>query len=125
MKKQLFNWIEIPVANMERAKKFYSAILGDIRLTDYPMEDAEVKYSVFPGDSTYSGGALIESKYAQPSPDGVTVYLDGGEDMSDILNKVANEGGSILMPKTNMGPEVGYIGLFIDSEGNKIGLQHN
>ena len=125
MKKQLFNWIEIPVANMERAKRFYSAILGDIRLTDYPMDEPGTKYSVFPGDSNYSGGALIESKYAQPSRDGVTVYLNGGEDMSNILDKVAAGGGIILMPKTNMGPDVGYIGLFIDSEGNKIGLQHN
>jgi predicted enzyme related to lactoylglutathione lyase len=44
--------------------------------------------------------------------------------MDNILKHVEKAGGEVIMPKTNTGMEAGFVGMFIDSEGNKIGLQH-
>ena len=119
--KHLINWIEIPTNDIERAKAFYTTILG---LQFLDMEMNETKYAVFPSEDSFNTGALVQGAYYKPSPDGITVYLDGGKDMDNILKHVEGAGGEIVMPKTFTGKEAGYVGMFIDSEGNKIGLQH-
>jgi predicted enzyme related to lactoylglutathione lyase len=52
----------------------------------------------------------------------VRVYLNGGEDLGTILNRVVAAGGQVVMPKTHLRDDIGYIGMFSDSEGNVIGL---
>ena len=52
---------------------------------------------------------------------GAFVYLNGGEDLSPVLDKVEENGGQIEMPKTAIG-ENGFIAFFIDTEENKIGI---
>lgn len=120
----LINWIEIPVLDIERAKNFYSKIFGGIHLQDYPMPDQKMKYCLFPCDDKFNAGALVQSANHKPSHDGVLIYFDAGNDMDIILNRVGKEGGQVIMPKNFLGAEAGYVGMFIDSEGNKIGLQH-
>ncbi len=44
--------------------------------------------------------------------------LNGGEDLSEPLSRVENAGGKIVMPKTKINDEIGYMAMFIDSEGN-------
>jgi len=53
---------------------------------------------------------------------GTTVYLDGGNDLSIPLSRVESAGGTIILPKTNIGENRGFIALFIDTEGNKVGF---
>lgn len=120
--KHLINWVEIPATDIDRAKKFYDNILGGVKFQD--MEINETIYALFPSDDKFNTGALVKGEYYKPSSDGITVYLDGGKDMDIILNKLEKAGGEIIMPKTFTGKEAGYVGMFIDSEGNKIGLQH-
>jgi predicted enzyme related to lactoylglutathione lyase len=119
--KHLINWLEIPVIDIDRAKAFYGAILG---IEFYDMSLGDVKYALFPSDDQFNNGALAQGEYYKPSIDGVTIYLDGGDDLSKILDTVENAGGAVLMEKMFLSNEAGYIGMFIDSEGNKIGLQH-
>lgn len=120
--RHLINWVEIPAIDIERAKKFYGAILGGMQFHDMEMQGS--KYALFPVEDKFNTGALVQSEFHKPSPDGICVYLDGGQDMDNILMHVENAGGEIIMAKTNTGMEAGYVGMFIDSEGNKIGLQH-
>jgi len=117
----LINWIEIPVTDMKRAIGFYSKIL-DVKLNE--MEIGPVKYALFPASDRFNNGALALGEYYIPSADGVTIYLDGGNDLDRILLKVKAAGGNVIMDKTFLSSEAGYIGLFIDSEGNRIGLQN-
>jgi uncharacterized protein len=119
--KHLINWIEIPVTDMQRAIGFYSKILG-IQFT--PMNIGPVQYALFPADDRFNCGALAHGEYYKPSSDGVTIYIDGGKDLHKILSTVQEAGGSVIMEKTFLSKEAGYIGLFIDTEGNRIGLQH-
>lgn len=119
--KHLINWVEIPATDIKRAVKFYSAILG---AGLHQMEMGGNQYALFPAEDKFNCGALVQGEYYKPGADGVTVYLDGGKDLNTILNKVAGAGGQVVMEKMFLAKEAGYIGMFIDTEGNKIGLQH-
>ncbi len=120
--KNAINWFEIPVKNYERAKKFYSTILN-IEITDHHMPEQNMKYGMFPYDKDNNcvGGGLIEAEGQNPTTDGPTIYLNGGDDLSVSLNKVEAAGGKVLMPKTDIG-ENGFIAQFTDSEGNRMAL---
>jgi len=117
-------WFEIPVADMERAKKFYETIF-----------DITVKVNNLGGfimgllpDKPRMGqanGALVQHEHYRPSlTDGVLVYF-GCEDVALVLEKVEQAGGSILQPKTDIGAGHGFMGMLQDSEGNRIALHSN
>jgi predicted enzyme related to lactoylglutathione lyase len=50
------------------------------------------------------------------------IYLNGGEDLSGCLEKVAKAGGQIIQPKTDIGQGWGFFAHFMDSEGNRMGM---
>jgi predicted enzyme related to lactoylglutathione lyase len=120
--KHLINWVEIPAKDFKRAVKFYSVIFNDITFNEMPMGDAH--YALFPSEDKFNAGAIVQGPHHIPSSDGIVIYFDGGKDMNTILMKVENAGGEVIMPKTFLGGQAGYVGMFIDTEGNKIGLQH-
>lgn len=115
------NWFEIPVTDMARAKHFYQAIFG-IHMEEMNM--GEMLMAGFPGEpgSGKAMGALVKSENHKPSTDGVVIYLNANPDMTDVLERIGSEGGQILMGKTQITPEIGYMAFFIDTEGNKIAL---
>ena len=116
----LANWIEIPAANLARAKKFYAEILN-VELND--MQIGDVSYSIFSVKDQFNCGALASGSSYKPSSDGVIVYLNGGDDLSKVLGRVKKAGGKVLLEKTFLSKEAGHIALFADTEGNKLGIQ--
>jgi predicted enzyme related to lactoylglutathione lyase len=116
---RLINWFEIPVADLERATRFYEAVFA-IRLRREEMNG--MRMGVFPYDEAATGGALLACEQGKPGDHGVVVYLDGGADLAVPLSRVAAAGGRTLMEKTRISPEIGHIAMFADSEGNRIGL---
>lgn len=114
------SWFEIPVKNFERAKSFYTTMLGTT-ITDSHM--ADMKYGVFAYDEDNNsvGGGIVETEGYTPSKEGVVVYLNGGDDLSVPLSRVESAGGSVLIPKTDIG-ENGFMAHVLDTEGNKIAL---
>ncbi|RUS46178.1 glyoxalase [Cohnella sp. AR92] len=119
--KRLFIWAEIPVSDMERAKAFYQRIL-QVELPSMPIGDSE--YAFFPVREQTNGGALVKGPNHTPSEEGVSLFLDGSPDLAVILSRVNEAGGQVIMQKTFAGDHAGYLGMFLDSEGNRIGLQH-
>lgn len=114
------NWFEIPASDIGRAVDFYGKLLDTQLETMEPMPGfhmAMLPYTPQEG----VGGALIQGEGYAPSTEGSVVYLNGGEDLNTVLNRVEGAGGKIAQPKTDLG-ENGYIAFFIDSEGNKVGL---
>lgn len=73
---------------------------------------------------TQVGGALVDSGgFHKPSgTDGPLIYLNGNPDVQNVLDKVEVAGGKILVPKTEISTEYGYMAVIIDTEGNRIGL---
>jgi len=115
------NWFEIPVTDMHRAKHFYQVIFS---LHMNEMEMMGMHMAMFPGvnGSGKASGALVKSEYHKPSMEGTIAYLNANPDMSPVLEKVEQVGGKILMPKTAIGPEIGFMAFFADTEGNRVAL---
>jgi uncharacterized protein len=116
------SWFEIPVVDFERARKFYSAIFA-YEMPEYPMPPTRM--GILPMDpscKTGVGGAIVKEDSREPSRQGTLVYLNGGADLSVILNRVEAAGGKVVLPKQLITPEIGHCGLFQDTEGNVVGL---
>ncbi|MCP4458097.1 MAG: VOC family protein [Cytophagales bacterium] len=116
------NWFEIPTENIERAAKFYEAIFG-IEMAVQEMGGIHMAFFPYDPESGKLSGALIKSDMHVPSAtDGPALYLNANPDLSDALGKVEEAGGKIVMPKTQITEEIGYMAFFTDSEGNRMAL---
>lgn len=110
---------EIPATDISRAVNFYQTILG-IKIEKMDVEG--MKMGIFPYENQMVTVTIIEADGYKPSADGVTIYLNGGDNLQGILDKVGKNGGKIITPKTAHADESGFFAIFIDTEGNKIGL---
>jgi predicted enzyme related to lactoylglutathione lyase len=61
------NWFELPMTDVERAKKFYETIF-DIEMTPLNMMGYEML--MFPSQSPKIGGTLVKSPDHEPSTKG-------------------------------------------------------
>ncbi len=112
------NWFEIPTVDMERALKFYNTIFEVAMTSQEAMPGFTM--AMFPSQDGV-GGAIIQGEGYTPSQTGSLVYLNGGSNLSTVLERVEAAGGKVLMPKTDIG-ENGFVAYFGDTEGNKVGL---
>jgi predicted enzyme related to lactoylglutathione lyase len=117
--KTLINWFEIPVADMDRAAAFYEAVF-DVKLKRETMSCAQL--AVFPYEMPATGGCLCKSDLLKPGKGGCVPYLDGGADLATPLARAEKLGAKIVLGKTLITPEIGYMALLEDCEGNVIGL---
>lgn len=117
--KNLISIIEIPTSDFSRAVTVYQAILG-INIEE--MEMGKVKMGMFPNEGQEIFVQLIHGSDYKPSGDGTIAYLNGGNDLQEVVSKIEANGGKIIVPKTEIGPEMGFYAMFRDSEGNKLGL---
>ncbi len=112
-------WFEIPSVNFERAVKFYEAVFE----VSLHREDIGGAMAMFPVDPEQAGGAIVEAQpgYA-PSATGAAIYLNGGADLSPVLERAVKAGGKVVLSKTALPPGMGFFAHFEDSEGNRVGL---
>ncbi|MDX1700132.1 MAG: VOC family protein [Melioribacteraceae bacterium] len=113
------NWFEIPVSDMEKAKKFYESVF-DFELSINEMGNTLMAWFPMEQDATGATGTLIKHDSYIPSQAGTMIYFSV-EDIEAILEKVKNNGGEVTNPKTSIG-QYGFVGHFADTEGNRIGL---
>ncbi len=121
-------WADIPVTDLDRAMKFYGAVLqNDFQKVE--GMDGIALLAPPPGfDPSQMQGPppvsldLAKGEQQAPSMQGCTIYLNSGGDPEGMLQRAAEAGGEVLMPVTDMGEMVGYIGFFRDTEGNRIGV---
>lgn len=110
---------EIPATDISRAIEFYQVIL-DINIERMKISGMEM--GILPYEKQSVTGVIVKGEDFRPSADGVTIYLNGGDNLQIILDKVEKSRGKIIIPKTAHADEIGYFAIFLDSEGNKIGL---
>jgi uncharacterized protein len=120
--KHALNWFEIPTADFDRAVRFYSTILGASFRTEVlgGIPNAIFPFAPTDGPNGAIGGSLVHNPRMQPSADGAVVYLGCTGILDDVLTRVPQAGGKVLMPRTNIG--FGSIAMMLDSEGNRVGL---
>lgn len=119
----MVGWFEIPVSNMDRAKKFYEKVF-DIKIQTDQFGDTEMGFFPFPEDAGASGagGALVlNDQFYKPMANGTLVYFSSPE-ITYELRKVEEAGGVVLQEKTLIREDLGYMALILDSEGNRIAL---
>ena len=123
LKHNMVGWFEIPVNDMDRAISFYESLF---EITLQKQEFGEEVMAWFPWveNSIGAGGSLnYNPKVYKPSPDGVLIYFTTSTgDLTEDLKRVEAAGGKIIQPKTLITPEIGYMALFSDTEGNRIAL---
>lgn len=112
-------WFDIHVSDFDRAKKFYERIF-EIKLVDLPIEWGKQCVFPFSPDRPNISGALVEKTDMKPNPSNTVVYFET-EDCVTEERRIEQAGGRIVQPKTHIG-EFGYVSIFIDSEGNTVGL---
>jgi predicted enzyme related to lactoylglutathione lyase len=115
----VLNWFEIPVTNFSRAQAFYEKVL---QIAIPPMDMGSVTMGMLSSDPQAVGGAIVHGDGGIPSRNGTLVYLNGGDDLAPMLARVEAAGGTVLVPKTEIGNDFGFFAHFIDTEGNKVGL---
>lgn len=116
----MVTWFEIPVKDMDRAKKFYEAVL-EITITLHDFNGLKMGWFPEAGVEGVTSGSLILQESYVPSKEGVLIYFSS-PDIEKALSRVEKAGGIIYQPKTMISEEYGYMGVFIDSEGNRIAL---
>lgn len=117
--KPFISIFEIPATDFSRAMNFYQSIL-EIKIEAIDMQGTQM--GIFPSEGQTVSGVLTKGEGYEPSADGVVIYLNGGNDLQYTLDKVEKNGGEIMVPKTLIDEENGYFAMFLDTEGNRIGL---
>src|ERR1051325_9899154 len=121
-KSNSLNWFEIPAENLDRAKKFYENVFN-VKLNPTP-DMMGMKMASFPTDMGGGkvSGAIAQSQMHKPSQTGSVIYLNANPSIDNVIGRIEKAGGKVVMPKTQISPEIGYMAFFIDTEGNKVGL---
>jgi uncharacterized protein len=116
--KNALNWFELPTNDFARAVAFYGEILGTPLQTEVL---GGIPNAIFPYDAKQAiGGSLVHNPRLKPGSEGAVVYLNCNGILNDVLARVPNAGGKVIMPSTEIG--FGKIAMIIDCEGNRVGL---
>lgn len=116
------DWFEIPVTDINRAKRFYEDVFG-VQISLNKVSQLEMGF--FPMENNLYGaaGSLVKAEGYIPSHTGILVYF-GVPDIETVLERIKHNGGKVLLSKTSIG-EYGFIAHFEDSEGNRVALHSN
>jgi predicted enzyme related to lactoylglutathione lyase len=120
-KENSINWFEISVADINRAKSFYETVFG-IKMETMNMMGMDMAFFPAEPGSGKASGCLCQSPMHKPSADGVKLYLNANPDLSAALSNVEKAGGKVVMPKTKINDDIGYMAFFADTEGNAVAL---
>ena len=123
MKSNIVGWFEIPVADMNRAQQFYEKVF-DIKIHIAQFGETVMGWFPMPKDpqARGAGGSLIYNPaHYNPSDNGTLIYFSSAEITAE-LKRVKEAGGTVLQEKTLISDDIGYMALFLDSEGNRLAL---
>ena len=119
----IVGWFEIPATDMDRAIRFYEEVF-DVKMTRQQLGQIDMAFFPMVEKGMGSGGGLVSSgTNYKPSGDGILIYLTAfSGDVSIELERAVKAGGKALMPRTQISEDIGYMALFLDTEGNRIAL---
>jgi len=113
-------WFDLPVADLERASRFYAAVLG-IKVSR--EKAGNFSFALLEHGPTGNGGCLIPNA-KEVSPAGILVYMNVDGRIRDAVREAEKHGGRVLKAIEGIGPH-GFRAIVLDSEGNRIALHSN
>ena len=115
-------WFEIAVSDMERAIKFYETVF-EYKLERHQMGSLDMAWFPFADVPGAPGSLVYHKDFYKPSADGTLIYFTcHSGDLANELAKVETAGGKIMVPKTHIAEDIGYMAVCEDTEGNRIAL---
>jgi predicted enzyme related to lactoylglutathione lyase len=109
--------IDLVSSDFNKSKKFYSGIFGwqctEVNVPGLP-------YMLWKPPAGPAGGFRRPSAGDEPTPR-VINYIRV-ESIDETVKAIKKNGGEILVPKTEISKEVGFMALFRDPDGNQLGL---
>jgi predicted enzyme related to lactoylglutathione lyase len=113
-------WFDIPAVDFDRATRFYEAAL-DVELRREVVSG--IPMAIFGRGEADTGGCIVfNPQQHKPDNEGVLVYLNAKPTVTAALERVERAGGKKQGPAMELPNNYGYIGYFIDTEGNRVGL---
>jgi predicted enzyme related to lactoylglutathione lyase len=110
-------WCDIPGLDLDRALRFYSAVLG---VTVKKQEFPGMVFGLIPHEDGEVGGCLFTSEKDKPSAQGILVYLNANGRLDQAIAAVEANGGKVIQPKHAIGPR--FRSIILDTEGNRLAL---
>src|SRR5688500_17095925 len=86
-------WFDIPVADLDRAIRFYSAVLGS-RVTK--EQTGSIPIGMLPTPDGEKLGCLVSSNQVRPSLHGVMLWFDVEGRLKEAVAATTGNGGKIL-----------------------------
>jgi len=111
-------WCDIPVKDLDRALKFYSAVLG-VKIERQTVDG--MSFGLLPCADNNVSGCIVESGEGQPSANGPMIYLNC-EGRHDAASSVVKANGGIIMKAKHQIGSHGFRTIILDSEGNRLAL---
>ena len=112
-------WSESAVTDLRRATAFYEKLLdGKLK----PETFGPFRIALFPHAADGVGGCLMHGEGYEPSAKGTLTYLAATPGIDAALERARVAGAKVLMPKTALPGNQGFIAPVADCEGNRIGL---
>jgi uncharacterized protein len=111
-------WFDIPCTDLDRAIRFYSAVL---KCEIQKHEGPGFALGVLPHEGQAIGGCLVVGAGVQPSDHGPLLYLNCDGRLDDAVAAVIPQGGKVFTPPHSIAPH-GRRAIVLDSEGNRVAL---
>jgi len=111
-------WYDIPALDIDRAIRFYAAVLGG------PVEkedNGDVVLGWLPTPDGERMGCVCVARDFTPSADGVMIYFGVNGRLKEAVAAVRTHGGTVQNDIHSIG-EYGFRAEVLDSEGNCIAL---
>ena len=110
-------WFDLPVADLDRATKFYAAVLG-IKVSKEKM--GNFSFSVLEHGPEGNGGCLVPNA-AEVGEKGPLIYLNVDGRIREAVKQAEKNGGKVLKAVESIGQH-GFRAVIRDSEGNRVAL---
>lgn len=108
-------WFDVPVTDLDRAARFYTAVLGRSIKNEFP------DVAVLAHTDNEVAGCLIRKAGHLPTDGGPLLYFSVNGRLDEALRLATELGGKILEAKHAIGP-FGFRAIVLDTEGNRIAL---
>ena len=111
-------WTDIPVTDLERAMRFYAAVLAQ-EVTKQSGPGFE--FGLLPHVNDGVSGCLAVMPDNKPSEAGPLIYLSVDGRLDEAILAVTANGGRVVRERHPIGPH-GHRAVIVDSEGNRLAL---